>query len=116
MTGLTGTSPAHDVVRETLDRWRRAFDGRSVAEMVSLFVEDALFQGISPRLRAGRAEIAEYYGDAGEGTRATVQVLEAQRLGDGLVGGFADVTFTARAGETFPSACRSWSGTARTPG
>ncbi|WP_433356978.1 YybH family protein [Microtetraspora malaysiensis] len=110
MTGITGTGrpdastegTAYGVIAELLDRWRRAFDNRRPAGLVSLFTEDALFQGISPRLLVGPAEIFGYYDDVAEGTRATVEVLRANPPSDGIVGGFADVTFTARTGETFP--------------
>jgi hypothetical protein len=106
LTGITGTGrpdastegTAYGVIAELLDRWRRAFDNRRAAGLVSLFTEDALFQGISPRLLADPAEIFGYYDDVAEGTRATVEVLRANPLSDG----FADVTFTARTGETFP--------------
>lgn len=110
MTGTTGTgrpdtSPegtAYGVVAELLGRWQRAFDDRRTAELVSLFTEDALFQGISPRLLVGPAEIFGYYDNVAEGARAVVRVLRANPLGDAIVGGFADVTFTARTGEPFP--------------
>ncbi|WP_326822010.1 nuclear transport factor 2 family protein [Streptosporangium sp. NBC_01756] len=98
---MSGT-PGADVVAELLGAWRRAFDGHRVADIVSLFSEDALFQGIGPDLRTGPEEIAEYYAVVPEGTRAEVEVLGGIRLGEGTVGGFADVTFTARTGETHP--------------
>ncbi|GGV29987.1 hypothetical protein GCM10010182_61300 [Actinomadura cremea] len=110
MTGITGTgrpdarteSAACGVIAELLGRWQRAFDDHRPVDLASLFTEEALFQGISPRLLAGPAEIFGYYDDVTEGTRAIVQVLRANPLCDGIVGGFVDVTFTARTGDTFP--------------
>jgi hypothetical protein len=110
LTGITGTGrpeastegTAYGVIAELLGRWQRAFDNHRTADLVSLFTEDALFQGISPRLLAGPAEIFGYYDNVAEGTTAIVEVLRANPLCDGIVDGFADVTFTARTGETFP--------------
>lgn len=110
MTGITGTGrpeasterTANGVIAELLGRWQRAFDNHRTADLVSLFTEDALFQGISPRLLAGPTEIFGYYDNVTEGTRAIVEVLRANPLCDGIVSGFADVTFTAHTGETFP--------------
>ncbi|MBE1537981.1 nuclear transport factor 2 family protein [Actinomadura algeriensis] len=93
---------AYGVIAGVLGRWRSAFDDRRTADLVSLFTEDALFQGIGPRLLAGPAEIFGYYDNVAEGTRAVVEVLQANSPCDGIAGGFADVTFTARTGETFP--------------
>ncbi|MFF4777123.1 nuclear transport factor 2 family protein [Microtetraspora fusca] len=110
MTGITGTGrpeasakgTAYSVIAELLGRWQRAFDNHRTADLVSLFTKDALFQGISPRLLAGPTEIFGYYDNVTEGATAIVEVLRANLLCDGIVGGFADVTFTARTGETFP--------------
>ncbi|MFI6922170.1 nuclear transport factor 2 family protein [Nonomuraea spiralis] len=93
---------AYGVIAELLGRWQSAFDDHRTADLVSLFTEDALFQGISPRLRAGPAEIFGYYDNVAEGARAIVEVLRANPLCDGVVSGFADVTFTARTGDIFP--------------
>ncbi|MEV2272712.1 nuclear transport factor 2 family protein [Nonomuraea africana] len=88
-----------DVLTGLLGAWQRAFDERRVADLVSLFTKDALFQGIGSPLRAGPAEIFGYYAAVPEGTTAQVDVLRGVELGEGLVGGFADVRFTGRAGE-----------------
>ncbi|MFI6887297.1 nuclear transport factor 2 family protein [Streptosporangium canum] len=85
-----------------LGLWRRAFDEHRAADLASLFTEDALFQGIGPRLLVGPAEISGYYGDVAAGTTADVKVLRGNPLCEGMVGGFAEVTFTARTGETYP--------------
>ncbi|WP_160161080.1 SDR family NAD(P)-dependent oxidoreductase [Actinomadura sp. K4S16] len=87
------------VLAELLDAWRRAFDRHRPAELASLFSPDALFQGTTPSLRRGTAEIAGYYGDVPEGTTARVDVLGETRLSERLVSGFAEVTFTAATGE-----------------
>ncbi|SNR28582.1 YybH family protein [Actinomadura mexicana] len=111
MTGITGAGlpdagtedAAYGVIAELLGRWQRAFDDHRTADLVSLFTEDALFQGISPRLLVGPAGIFGYYDDVAEGARAaSVEVLRANPLCDGIVGGFADVTFTSRTGENTP--------------
>ncbi|MEV4248252.1 nuclear transport factor 2 family protein [Streptosporangium canum] len=93
---------AHGVVAGLLGVWRRAFDEHRTADLASLFTEDALFQGIGPRLLVGPAEISGYYGDVAAGTTADVKVLRGNPLCEGMVGGFAEVTFTARTGETYP--------------
>ena len=99
---LTG-SDAIGVLTELLDAWQRAFNAHQVTEIVSLFRHDALFQGISPHLRAGPEEISEYYGSVVGGTTATAEVLCAAQLGRAIVGGFADVAFTAPTGEVHPA-------------
>ncbi|MFD8292881.1 hypothetical protein ACFV2B_32285 [Streptomyces lavendulae] len=43
------------VLAEVLETWRAAFDERRVDDLVDLFSEDALFQGLSPRLLAAEA-------------------------------------------------------------
>ena len=90
------------VVADLMGAWQRAFDGRRWADVVSLFAEDAVFQGIAPRLLVGPAEISAYYHDVPDGSRATVDVLRATALGEGIVAGFADVTFTGPAPEPHP--------------
>ncbi|MEU9841934.1 SDR family NAD(P)-dependent oxidoreductase [Actinomadura sp. NPDC048032] len=90
---------APGVLPGLLDAWRRAFDRRRPADLASLFSPDALFQGITPSLRRGREEILGYYADVPEGTTARVEVLGETRLGERLVSGFAEVTFTAPTGE-----------------
>ncbi|MEU8119828.1 SDR family NAD(P)-dependent oxidoreductase [Spirillospora sp. NPDC049024] len=87
------------VLAGLLDAWRRAFDRHRPTEMASLFSSDALFQGTTPSLRRGTAEIAGYYGDVPEGATATVDVLGETRLSERLVSGFAEVTFIAPTGE-----------------
>ncbi|MDR8409847.1 SgcJ/EcaC family oxidoreductase [Nonomuraea sp. 3-1Str] len=96
MTGAT----AADVLAGLLDDWRRAFNGHRPAEMVALFSRNALFQGISPRLRHGPGEIFEYYDKVAPGTTAQVTVVSAARLEQAVVHGFAEVTFTAPTGDT----------------
>jgi NAD(P)-dependent dehydrogenase (short-subunit alcohol dehydrogenase family) len=90
------------VVAELLGAWQRAFNERRWEDIVSLFAEDALFQGISPRLLVGAREISAYYEDVPGGIRASVATLRGSRLGEGTVGGFADVTFTAAAEQPSP--------------
>lgn len=99
---VPGHSPEAGVVAELLDTWQRAFDEQRWNDLVSLFAEDALFQGIDPRLLVGPAEITGYYGNVQDGSRATVDVLRASRLGEDMVAGFADVTFTNPTGEPRP--------------
>ncbi|MFD8986140.1 nuclear transport factor 2 family protein, partial [Streptomyces sp. NPDC059564] len=74
MTGRYG------VLADILGGWREAFDERRVDDLVALFAEDALFQGLSPRLLAGRAEIRTYYENVPPGTTATVEVLHSRPL------------------------------------
>lgn len=93
---------ARGVVGELLGAWQRAFDERRTKDIVSLFTEDALFQGIGRELSVGPAAISAYYDNVDDGTTAAVDVLHGIRLGEGLVGGFADVTFTASTGESQP--------------
>lgn len=100
--GPSGVGSAYGVVTELLGSWQKAFDDHRMADLVTLFTEDALFQGISPQLHVGPAEILGYYDKVAEGATAVVEVLRANRLGEGIVYGFADVTFTALTGETFP--------------
>jgi hypothetical protein len=70
-----------------------------MTDLVSLFSQDALFQGIDPRLRVGPAEIFQYYDEVAEGTTATVHVLHGVQLGQVIVSGFTDVDFTGCTGE-----------------
>lgn len=83
----------YGVLAEILGGWREAFDGRRVDDIVALFAEDALFQGLSPRLLAGRAEIRTYYENVPPGTTATVEVLDSRPLAAEALAGFANVTF-----------------------
>ncbi len=89
------TSGSQDVVAGLLGAWRTAFDQRRWDDLVALFAEDALFQGIDPGLLVGPEQISAYYGAIPEGVRPTVDVLGARRLSECVVAGFADVTFTA---------------------
>ncbi|MFC4111694.1 YybH family protein [Nonomuraea zeae] len=89
---------ATGVLVELMDGWQRAFSGHRLTELVSMFSPDALFQGVDPRLRVGHAEIREYYTGVVPGTTAVAEVLRATRPGPAIVGGFADVTFTAPTG------------------
>ncbi|MEU4953282.1 SgcJ/EcaC family oxidoreductase [Streptomyces lavendulae] len=81
------------VLAEVLETWRAAFDERRVDDLVDLFSDDALFQGLSPRLLAGRDEIRTYYANVPPGTTATVEVLHSRPLAAEALAGFADVTF-----------------------
>ncbi|MGW0803423.1 nuclear transport factor 2 family protein [Nonomuraea sp. NPDC002799] len=93
---------AEDVLTGLLDAWRRAFDGHHPAEMAALFSAGAHFQGISPRLRHGPEEVFGYYDRVVPGTTARAEVLSAALLGQTIVHGFADVTFTAPTGDVHP--------------
>lgn len=86
-------SNGYGVLADILEEWRAAFDGRRVDEVVALFAEDALFQGLSPRLLNGRAEIRTYYENVPPGTTATVEVLHSRPLAAEALAGFATVTF-----------------------
>ncbi|RBQ21061.1 hypothetical protein DP939_08395 [Spongiactinospora rosea] len=91
---------AYDAIAGLMERWRSAFNARRTSDLAALFTEDALFQGISPRLLFGRAEISEYYNNVAEGTKAHLEVLRTKPLHDGIAAGFANVTFTAPTGNT----------------
>ncbi|WP_433434822.1 YybH family protein [Nonomuraea sp. CA-141351] len=95
---MTGTR-ATEVLTGLLHDWQRAFDRHRPAEIASLFSQDALFQGISPRLRRGPQEIFEYYDRVTRGTTAQVKVVSAAQLSQAIVHGFAEVTFTAPTGD-----------------
>jgi uncharacterized protein (TIGR02246 family) len=96
------SASAHDVIAKLLSIWQQAFNDHRPAEIAALFTDDAQFQGISPRLRIGPEEITEYYANVADGARATVKMLHGNALNEGIVAGFADVTFTALTGECFP--------------
>jgi uncharacterized protein (TIGR02246 family) len=98
---MTG-SVATDVLTGVLHRWQQAFNEHHSAEIVSLFSQEALFQGIGPRLRRGPREIFEYYDRVTRGTTAQAKVLSAAPLGQVVVHGFAEVTFTAPTGDIHP--------------
>jgi uncharacterized protein (TIGR02246 family) len=95
---MTGTV-ATDVLAGLLYDWQQAFNRHHSAEIVSLFSQDALFQGISARLRRGPQEIFEYYDSVPFGTTAQVKVICAAQLDQAIVHGFAEVTFTAPTGD-----------------
>ncbi|MFA1538754.1 SDR family NAD(P)-dependent oxidoreductase [Actinomadura monticuli] len=98
----TGRPGPAGVLAGLLDTWQRAFDRHRPGDLAALFSPDALFQGVSPHLRQGPAEIAGYYGDVPAGTTAKAEVLAEIRLSERLVSGFAQVTFTAPGGEERP--------------
>ncbi|MCP2169094.1 SDR family NAD(P)-dependent oxidoreductase [Goodfellowiella coeruleoviolacea] len=90
---------AHGVLIGLLGAWQSAFDEQRWHDLAALFTEDALFQGIDPALRVGPTETVGYYAAVTDQPRAAMEVLRANRLAEGLVGGFADVTFTPATGE-----------------
>ncbi|MUN37392.1 SDR family NAD(P)-dependent oxidoreductase [Actinomadura litoris] len=98
----TGRAAPAGILTGLLDDWQRAFDQHRSADLGALFSPDALFQGVSPVLRQGTAEIVGYYSDVPTGTTAKVEVLGETRLGERLVSGFAEVTFTSPTGEHRP--------------
>ncbi|MGW1074392.1 nuclear transport factor 2 family protein [Streptomyces sp. NPDC002537] len=85
-----------------LENWRTAFDEHRVKDIVDLFAEDALFQGLSPRLLVGRAEITTYYENVPAGMKATVELLHSRTVDAEALSGFATVTFTDAAGVRLP--------------
>ncbi|MFI0421093.1 hypothetical protein [Spongiactinospora sp. 9N601] len=82
---------AYDAIADLMEHWQNAFNARRTS-----------FQGISPRLLVGPAEISEYYDNVAEGTEAHLEVLRTTPLHDEIAAGFADVTFTAPTGDTIP--------------
>jgi uncharacterized protein (TIGR02246 family) len=90
---------AADILAKLLHDWRQAFNERQPGKIASLFAHDALFQGISPRLRHGRQEIFGYYDRVTPGTEAQATVVSGAWLGAAIVHGFADATFTAPTGD-----------------
>ncbi|WP_146173909.1 SDR family NAD(P)-dependent oxidoreductase [Saccharothrix carnea] len=93
---------ADSIVADLVGAWQTAFDDRRWSDIVSLFAEDAVFQGLTPSLLVGPAEISAYYHAVPNGFRATAKVLHATALGDGIVAGFADATFTTPTSEPRP--------------
>lgn len=79
---------------EALMAWKRAFDQHRPEDMVRLFSSDALFQGLSPTLFAGRKEIFDYFEALPPGITATFQIIQARQWTQTLVCGFAAVRFT----------------------
>ncbi|MGW7344389.1 YybH family protein [Streptomyces sp. NPDC054854] len=90
------------VLADILEEWRAAFDARKVDEIVALFAEDVLFQGLSPQLLEGRARVRTYYENVPPGTTATVEVLHSRPVAADALAGFATVTFTEAAGTPLP--------------
>ncbi len=91
-----------DPMRETLERWKAAFDGHHVDAMAELFTADALFQGFDPEARVGRDAVRAYYEAVPADRTADVTVLATYGLGAQVAGGFADVVFRDPAGWTAP--------------
>ncbi|WP_052424076.1 YybH family protein [Nonomuraea candida] len=98
---MTGTGAA-DVLAALLHDWQQAFNAHRPAEIAALFSQDALFQGISPRLGHGPQDVLDYYAAVAPGTTAQVTVVSAGRLSQDTVHGFAQVTFTAPTGDLHP--------------
>lgn len=91
-----------DPMRETLDRWKAAFDGHQVDAMADLFTPDALFQGFGPEVRAGRDAVRAYYEAVPDDRTADVTVLTTYVIGEQVAGGFADVVFRDPTGWAAP--------------
>jgi len=95
---MTGTG-ATDVLTRLLHDWQQAFNAHRPAEIAALFSQDALFQGISPRLGHGPQEIFDYYARVAHGTTTQVKVVSGGELSQETVHGFAEVTFTGPTGD-----------------
>ncbi|MCC3767051.1 nuclear transport factor 2 family protein [Streptomyces sp. UNOC14_S4] len=85
-----------------LEKWKDAFNGHRVRDIVELFADDALFQGLSPRLLTGRDEITTYYENVPAGMKAAVELLHSRTVDAEAVSGFATVVFTDAAGGRLP--------------
>ena len=85
-------------VDDILGHWKIAFDGHETEVMASLFTPDALFQGFGPTVIAGREDVREYYEAVPDDRTADVTILHTYAIGEGVAGGFADVTFSDPAG------------------
>ncbi|RSS80374.1 SgcJ/EcaC family oxidoreductase [Streptomyces sp. WAC06614] len=92
----------YGALAEILGAWRTAFDAHRVDDIVALFADDALFQGLSPQLLEGTAQIRTYYEHVPAGMTAEVEVLRSRTVGPEAVAGFAAVTFRPRSGEPLP--------------
>ncbi|MDA0636469.1 YybH family protein [Nonomuraea sp. CA-218870] len=90
---------ATDVLTRLLHDWQQAFNAHRPAGIAALFSQDALFQGISPKLGHGPQEIFDYYARVPRGTTAQVKVISGGQLSQETVHGFAEVTFTAATGD-----------------
>jgi uncharacterized protein (TIGR02246 family) len=88
------TVPAEeDILRRVLDRWKTSVDAHAPADVASLFIEDAIFQGLH-RYSVGRPGIAEYYDSQPLGMVAEYKILETRRLTDTLVLGYMQAEFS----------------------
>lgn len=79
--------------RALLAQWQLAFGQRDVETIAALFAEDALFQGLSPALLAGRDAIRGYYENVPPNVQAQVGEVSAMALTADTACGFAAVTF-----------------------
>ncbi|MFF2515794.1 YybH family protein [Streptomyces sp. NPDC058086] len=80
-------------MHEVLGRWKAAFDGHRPAAMADLFTPDALFQGFGPVVVSGREAVRAYYEAVSAERSAHVADVQGYRIGEGVAGGFADITF-----------------------
>ncbi|MEV4388251.1 SgcJ/EcaC family oxidoreductase [Micromonospora sp. NPDC049580] len=81
-----------EILRSVLDRWRSAVDAHKPDRVASVFIEDAVFQGLRP-YTVGREGVAAYYAAQPLGLTAAYEVREARRLADDVVLGYLDVEF-----------------------
>jgi uncharacterized protein (TIGR02246 family) len=87
-------NPMYDL----LSRWKLAFDGHDNCGMAKLFTTDAVFQGFGPTVISGQGNIREYYEAVPDNRTADVKLVHVYSIGEEVAGGFADVTFSDRAG------------------
>jgi uncharacterized protein (TIGR02246 family) len=99
---LTKAVTMTDPMRETLDRWKAAFDGHHTDAMAALFTTDALFQGFGPEVLVGRDAVRAYYEAVPDDRTADVTVIATYGIGEQAAGGFADVVFRDPAGWQAP--------------
>ncbi|HEY3465170.1 MAG TPA: nuclear transport factor 2 family protein [Amycolatopsis sp.] len=83
---------ARDILTGVLDGWRSAVGAHDPDRVARHFTEDAIFQGLHP-YSVGRDGVAKYYDAQPLGLTADYRVLEARRLADDLVLGYAGVEF-----------------------
>ena len=81
------------VLRDVLDRWKRAVDAHEPRHVAAIFTADAIFQGLHP-YGVGREAVATYYASQPLGLTADYQILETRRLADDLVLGYLSVDFS----------------------
>lgn len=96
MTTDQSASPNNDPEicwRALLAQWQLAFGRRDIETIAALFAEDALFQGLSPALLAGRNAIRHYYENVPPNVRAQVGEINTTSLAPDTACGFAAVTF-----------------------